>query len=336
MDTPKFEELKEKFLAAWQNIVKKSDEDDIAGIGRERIVVFVVAMILAFCLWLMVNLSLVYNLNIDLPIKLGAVPTEQALAEDLPEEATVSVTGEGWKLINLYNNPPSINIDVSDTEVNLFDQVQQQMNAFSGISIQKVQPLILTVDLEKRISKTVPIRSRINISFEKQYNFVGKPTLRPDSVTIDGAASLIKGISSWPTDSVQLSDVSKNLSRAISLKSPGELITLSHDEVQYSATVSQYTEGEAKVDIVTRNLSQGRLVSYSPSEITVKYDVPIDEYTEVRDQNPFGAFVMYQQIKQDSTGFVTPQIEQMANNNHIKIRSFQPRNVAYYMVLGEQ
>src|SRR6056297_3009595 len=104
METPKIEEIKERLLGWWQNLVKKSDEDDIAGVGRERIVVFFVALVLALSFWLMVNLSREYNLNVELPIQLGAVPTEKALVEELPEKATVSVTGEGWKLINLYNN----------------------------------------------------------------------------------------------------------------------------------------------------------------------------------------------------------------------------------------
>lgn len=334
MESSKLETLKEKIVAGWHNLVKKSDEDDIAGVGRERIVVFIVAFILALCLWLMVNLSLVYNLNINLPIKLGAVPADQALVEDLPEQATVSVTAEGWKLINLYNNPPSINIDVTDTEVNLFDQVQQQMNAFSGVSIQKVQPLILTVDLEKRITKKVPVRSRIQVAFKKQYDFLDAPRLEPDSITVNGAVSLVEDINDWPTDSVQIKNVTTDLSRPVALKTPGELIGLSQSSVMYNADVAQYTEGEAKVELTTRNMPQGRLVSYSPSAITVKYDVPITEYAQVQDQKPFRAFVNYNQIEQDSTGFVTPQIEQTTENHHIHIRSFQPSNIAYFMVLG--
>ncbi|MDZ7682991.1 MAG: CdaR family protein [Fodinibius sp.] len=336
MDIPKMEEFKEMLLGWWQNLVKKSDEDDIAGLGRERIVVFVVAFILALCFWFMVNLSRDYNLNIDLPIQLGAVPTEKALAEELPERATVSVNGEGWKLLNLYNNPPTINIDVSESEVNLYDQAQQQMNSLPAISIQKVQPLIITVELEDRVSKKVPIRSNVDISFAQQYDFVGSPSLRPDSVTITGAASLVRNIDEWATDSVQLSNISTDVSRAISLQSSGELLSISQEDVMYNASVAQYTEGEARVAINTRNLPQGRLVSYSPSSITVKYDVPIDEYTQIQNQNTFRAFVTYQQIQRDSTGFVTPQIEQSANNYNIRVRTFQPRNIAYFMVLDNQ
>jgi hypothetical protein len=78
------------------------------------------------------------------------------------------------------------------------------------------------------------------------------------------------------------------------------------------------------------------MVSFSPLSITVKYDVPIDEYAELKDQSPFRAFVTYRQLQQDSTGFIVPQIEQLTDQFHIKVRSFQPRNVAYFMVVGDQ
>lgn len=335
METSKIEEYKDKLIAGWNNLVKKSDEDDIAGMGRERIVVFIVAFILALCLWLMVNLSVDYNLNVDLPIHLGAVPADKALVNDLPEKATVSITAEGWKLINLYSNPPSINIDVSDSNVNLREQVQQQMNTF-GVEFQTVQPLVLNVQLEDRISKKVPVESKVNVSFKDQYDFLDLPKIQPDSITVNGAISLLENIETWPTDSVQIKNVSKNFSRAISLESPGELVNLSQSQVMYNASVAQYTEGEVNVNIFTRNLPQDRVISYSPVSLTVKYDVPIDEYAQVQDRTPFQAYVNYSQILQDSTGFVTPQIEQIGNNYHVKLRSFQPRRVAYFMVLGQQ
>jgi len=336
METSIIDQLKEKFFALWHNLVKKSDEEAIAGMGRERLVVFIVSFILALCLWLMVNLSRDYNLNVELPIKLGSLPQDKALVSQLPQTATVSVTGEGWKLISLYNNPPSINVDVSDTEVNLYDQVQQQMNAMPDINVQKVQPLIINLKLENRESKRVPIRSRVHVTFDDQYGLVGGHNLQPDSLTVSGAESLIRDIHDWPTDSISFEDVSGNLSRVVKLKNPGELIDLSRNEVIYNAKVEQFTEGEVKVDIETRDLPTGHSVNYSPSSVSVKFNIPIDEYTNLDKTNPFKAFVNYRQIEKDSTGFVAPKIEQVADSTkyHIEIRSYQPRSVAYFNVLG--
>lgn len=336
MNSERIEQLKERFLTAWNGFFNKSDEGELSDAGREKIIVFLVAFVLALCLWLMVNLSRDYNLNINLPITLGNVPPDQALAEKLPNFATVSITGEGWKLINIYNNPPQIYVDVTQQEVSLYDQVRQQMNAVPNLNVLKVQPLFLSLELEEKVSKKVSVRSNIEVSFTDQYGFVEEPRLSPDSVTVTGAASLVEDISYWETDSVEVTDVNNQISVSIPLKQPDSLLSLSTDEVNYRADVSQYTEGEARVYIMSRDMPEGRSVSFSPSSITVKYNVPINEYAEVQSLlNPFTAYVSYNHIRRDSTGFVTPQIERTAGNNyHYEIRSFQPREVAYFMVVG--
>lgn len=335
METSKSDEIKGKISEWWDYLIKKSDEDDIAIVGRERIIVFIVSLILALSLWLMVNLSVDYNLNIDIPIQIASVPTDKALVEELPENATVSVAAEGWKLINLYNNPPTLRIDVNETQVNLYDQVQQQMNAF-GVEIQKVQPSILTVGLEDRISKKVPVRSNVELSFAQQFGMLDSARITPDSININGAASLVQDIDEWPTDSVHIGHISGDLSREIPLQEASELIQLSQREVTYQLNVAQFTEGEAKVNISTRNFPQDRMISFSPSSITVKYDIPIEEYNEVQDETPFNAYIDYSQIIEDSSGFVIPQIEKSVDNYHIRIRSFQPRRIAYFTILGNE
>ena len=333
MASSAFENFKEKVSAFWSDLIKKSNEDEIANVGRERIVVFVVAFILAICLWFMVNLSQSFTLNIELPIEKGAMPDDRALSQALPQTATVSVSGEGWQLISIYNNPPSVNVDVMNPEINLYEQVQRQVNALYDVNTDKVQPLMLTLNLEPRHSKRVPVRPVLDVSFKGQYGFIGEPKLQPDSVTISGAASLLRNIKEWPTDSLSLNTVSSDISRRVQLKS-SELITLSQNEVEFNGQVAQFTEGEANVMLSTRNLPIDQSISFSPSSITIKYDVPIDEYANVEEQQLFRAYFTYQQIQEDSTGYIRPNIEQLSSNKHIKIRSFQPEEVAYFMVVG--
>lgn len=334
MEKSNSDDFKEKLVTAWDKAIKKTDEGSVAEMGREKIVVFIVSLILALCLWLMVNLSRDYNINLNLPISLGAVPENQALSEDLPSTATVSIMGEGWKLINLYNNPPIVNIDVTESELNLYSQVQQQMTTQHDVNVQKVQPLILTLDLEERTTKKVPVRPVVNVSFDDQYDFIGTPSVEPDSITISGATSLVEGIEEWPTDSVAFEEVSRNLSQPVELKDTSNLISLSHTEIEYNASVAQFTEGEAQVDVEGRNLPEGRNVSYSPNTINIKYDVPIHEFPEIQDLNPFEVYVTYEQLMEDSTGFITPQVDITTDDQYnIKVRSLQPRRISYFMIL---
>lgn len=336
MDFDNREQLKNRFLKAWNTVFSGPDEEEMSDAGREKFIVFLVAFILAMFLWLMVNLSRDYNLNVNLPITLGNIPPDRALAEELPNFATASITGEGWKLINIYNNPPRIYVDVTKQEVSLYDQVRQQMNATPELNVLKVQPLFLSLELEEKVEKKVPVRSNVSLTFEEQYGIVGEPVLVPDSVTVSGAASIVRDINSWETDSVGIEEAKEPVFVSIPLKKSGPLLELSANTVAFRADVSQYTEGEVRVDIQLRGMPSGQNLNFSPSSVTVKYNVPIQEYGQVQKVSDlFKAYVDYEQIRNDSTGFITPQIEPSHTSKyHHGVRSFRPREVAYYNIVG--
>lgn len=337
MESEKMEQLKDKFLSAWNSIIQGRDENDSEEGRRGKVVVFIVAFVLSLCLWLMVNLNRDYNLNVNLPIVLGNIPADRALTEELPDFATVSISGEGWQLINIYNNPPQIFVDLTENEINLYDQVREQMSANPDLSVQKVQPLFLNLDMEEKVSKKVPLVSNVNVTFKDQYDFARTPGFEPDSVTISGAASIVQKIDKWETVEVEIENVGDDISTPVSLKQPEALISISPKTVTYKADVAQYTEGESRVFVQSRNMPDGRTVSFSPSFITVRYDVPVDEYAQVQNLGaPFIAYVTYEQIRRDSTGFVVPNIEQSTSTNlNLKLRSFQPTEISYFMVIED-
>lgn len=322
----------ERLKELWQRI-SRDESDQRPGVDREKVVVFFISIFLAFCLWLIVNLNRDFNLDIRLPVEVGNITTDQALAEKLPDEITANVNGTGWNLITLYNDPPHVFVDVSGQEVNLFEQVSRQMSGMANVRVQTVEPLYLQVNLEPKQAKRVPVTPHITVNFAPQYGFLEEPALTPDSITVRGAASQIDAIESWPTDSVTFDAVKGNLSTEIALRSPSTLLTLSQSEVRYEAEVVQFTEGEVSVPVQTRGFSPGNVVSFSPSTVTVKYRIPLSEYASVNQNRPFAAYVEYQQIQQDTTGFVAPRIEQLQDDTHLKVRSVQPAEIAYFTII---
>lgn len=336
MATSTFEEVKKRIWSFWDGLMNRMDEDTGgSGLNKERAVVFIVALILALCLWLLVNLSRDFTLNVNLPVTQGNIPEDKALAEELPDFITVSVQGEGWKLISVYNNPPTIYVDVRSGEVDLYDQVQQQMNALPDINVQKVQPLNLNVELEDKITKLVPVIPHVEVRFSGQFGFVGEPSVQPDSIMVEGAASIVNDIGEWHTDSVVVRKVSADLETELPLREPQRpQLSLATGQVVYRARVSEYTEGEARVAVRTRDLPPGRNITFSPSSILVRYVVPIEEYTQMQDSNPFEVYVPYSDIREDSTGFISPRIELPSDNRfHIRLQSHQPDKVAYFLVI---
>jgi YbbR domain-containing protein len=313
-----------------------TNEVDARAARRERIVVFIVAFIMALSLWFIVNLNGDYNISVNIPLEPGSIPDDMALVEDLPEFVQVEVSGDGWKLVSLYNNPPRVLIDINEGEVNLFDQVRQRFSVEQDVSVLKVQPFAVDIALEEKVSKKIPIRLNTEISFMNRYGLVSAPQITPDSLVITGAESQVEDINEWLIGEVLvLSDVRENISAVIPIEETNPLIESSVDEVTFTADVSEFTEGEVSVYIRTRDLPRGEVINYNPSAVSIRFDVPIELYSEVQNMRPYEAYVPYSEIQEDSTGFVTPDIELIATEYNIKLRSFQPKAVAYFSVVDQ-
>ncbi|WP_020404297.1 CdaR family protein [Gracilimonas tropica] len=312
-----------------------ADEDDARFLRREKIIVFIGAYIMAISLWFIVNLGGSFNLTLNVPVEPGNIPEDMALTEDLPEFVQVSISGDGWQLLNLYNDPPTVVINIEESEVNMFDQVRQRLSYLQEVDIAKVQPLILSVNLEPKISKKVPVKINTNLQFQNRYGLVGEPSYSPDSITVTGAESKIAGIEQWEVkDTLRLSDIRNDISTTLELEGSEGVIELSEQQIRFEANVSEFTEGETTVYIRTRGLPRGQNVNYNPSSVTIKFDVPIEQYANVEKIQPYDVYVPYSKIVEDETGFVTPDIELIANEYELKLRSFQPKAVAYFTVLN--
>lgn len=302
---------------------------------QEKILVFGISFVLAFCLWFIVNLSRDFNITVNLPLEVENLPPDQALVGDLPEHAMVGVTGEGWQLISLYNNPPSITVDATEEEVPLFERVQQQMSALSGINVIKVQPLSLTLQFEEKVTRKLPVELRLDLELRDQFGIIGEPEITPDSVTVIGAASKIEGLEKIQTEELRLDNIQSDRVILLDLVRPATGINLSPDIISYRIEVAEFTEGEVRVPIRIRNLPPGQAVTYNPSTITVRYDVPIDQYQDVQNLRPFTAYIDYHTIRSDTTGLVIPEIERNSDDYIVRLRSFQPRTVSYFNVVDE-
>jgi YbbR domain-containing protein len=303
---------------------------------RENILIFVFSYLTAISLWFAVNLNGIFNITVNMPLEIGTIPNELALTDDLPEYVEVSLSGTALPLINLYNNPPSIPINVDDKEINLFNQVRQQMNSFQEVEVSKVEPILITVNLEKKITKRVPVKINWDFEFEPRFDLISKPTISPDSISITGAVSQLNSVNEWLVqDSVILAGIKDDIEVEIPVINNNPLFEVALQNITLSANVSEFTEDEVTVYIRTRNLPRGQNITYNPSSITIRYDVPLEQFTEITNEVPYAVYVPYRKIQEDESGFVTPDVELIATKYALKLRSFQPKAIAYFSVVDQ-
>ncbi len=303
--------------------------------SKEKTVVFVGAFLIAIVMWLLVNLNGTFNITVKMPLELADLPAEKSLTDNLPEYVEVHITGSALPLIGIYNNPPKIPISVEARSVNLFNQIRQKMSTVQEIEVTKVEPMLIQVNLEDRITKKIPIVLPVELQFEKRYDLISEPIITPDSIEVSGAESQIRYINEWViSDTLKLKAIKTDIKQVVPLKNNNPLVQLNTTEVNYMASVSEFTEGEVNILIKTRDIPRGESIVYNPSSITIKYDVPLRYYNEVSKLRPYEVYVPYAKILEDQTGYVTPDIELTSTNYNLKLRSFQPKVVAYFSVVG--
>lgn len=310
-------------------------DDDSKLFSRQKVFGFLFALFLSLSLWMIVNMGRDYNISMTIPIQIVNLPDDVALSSEVPDHAAVSVSGEGWSLFNLYTNPPQITLSVENQQVNMFEQVRQQIGSISDVSVMQVDPMFLEIETEQRITKQVPVESGVSLSTREQYGMIGSARFSPDSVTVTGPASRVDQIEYWRTRELTVREVNTNVEMNVELEDPGPGLRVEPVQVLLEATIAEFTEAQVRIPVRSRDLPSGVAITFSPSSIVVRYDVPIEQYNAVQSMRPFMAYVDYERIEADTTGLIRPQVERVTNEFDVRLRSFQPTRVSYFNILPD-
>lgn len=109
---------------------------------------------------------------------------------------------------------------------------------------------------------------------------------------------------------------------------------MSEQNITFKAKVTQYTEGEVTVPVELRSAQSRRSVVFSPQKVEITYLAPIKEFPDLKEMKIFSAYVTYNQLMRDTTGFISPKIEQLVKDMHVKVQQVRPKQVAYFNIVA--
>lgn len=325
------------FFDGFKTNILDSSVTDIMKVGqrREFLRTYAISFLVALVMWALVNLGRNYPLRVEIPIMWGEFGENVAPVEPLPQKVIVDFYGEGWQLLNIYGDPPVFRVDATEEAINLQEVMRARLAVFGNLSITNVVPSSLRIRLDEKVEKRIPLRAILDVQFASLHDYIGQPRLEPDSVSISGAKSLLDTLSYWVTEPVQIKDVNTDLNLQLEINPGNSLINVRPKKASFTARVSEYTEGEIRLLVRTENAPSNTAITFSPSVITVRYDVPLIEYARSQEQIPYKAVVPFDELSSDSSGFVSPVITDVSDSLHIKLRSYRPRRVAYYFNISD-
>lgn len=265
---------------------------------RRRISMFFICLGVALAAWLFFALSNSYVYQARTLVRFVNFPQNKAFHSLQSDTVKLQIEGTGWQLLfsKLRISPQSIDIDLKDlnkqTFINLSDQLGYINQQFSSTQkIVYIQPDTLYFDFSSRAIKKVPVELVGDLQFQKQYGISDSVTIRPAYVTITGPKEDLSKIRVWKTDSLNVKNVSGNISKRIPFKRPSMAnINIYPSYAEVSVPVDEFTEKTVEVSIKVANNRNYRDINLLPEKVKITFMTALSNYSKI-DRDYFEATV---------------------------------------------
>lgn len=249
------------------------------GLNQKKVKVFSLFLACSFFAWFLSNLSETYESRADLTLNYRNLPDSLLLGKNSEDIIEAKLRTSGFQFLFYNFVKKRIDVDVSQVEFEngryfLTDDVlKKQIDAqlSQNISLLDVDRSQLVVDLYQVASKEIPIKVNLDLQFQQNHIMDGRPQVTPDHVVVKGPESEIDTLEEIQTEAVQLTNLSTDFSKDVSLVFPKGLDNsiFSVGRVNVSGKVVRFSEKVFETPITVVNPPEGYQVKTFPDAVTV-------------------------------------------------------------------
>lgn len=240
-----------------------------------RTLTFVVCVLLSAFLWSLIRLSKNLLREVSVPVVVTNLPAHQVLMPSAPNAIKLLVEGNGFTLLKTYSQNEALSVDYTDlkhiegAQYCLSKSTREKLtNTYlSNFKIRSVVSDTLTLLLEKKVSKKIPVLMQLNVEYAKEYQLT-ELRITPDSVTAYGSQKAIDTLTQVTFQYTKKKLIKDNFSKNYSLKNT-KYITYDFHTIKMEAFVDKVSEQLLKVPVQVVNVPKDSQVKIFPNEITV-------------------------------------------------------------------
>lgn len=250
--------------------------------------VLLLALLLAFSIWLIHNMALKYNDNLSASVV--AVSNIDGHASKSINECQVTArcraTGYKHLMYGLNSRARSIEVNFpasalkhkSGDEYYILSSdlmVYSGQIFSSGISVEYFNADTLFYRFPFENHKTIPVEAVFSLAYRQQYMSDGRVEISPDSVIVYGEPFRLESINSIKTEPIRYSDLHSDVNGTVKLEQI-QGVRVSDSQISYSIDVVRFTELQTVTPIGAVNVPDGKTLSVYPSvaRVSVKYEFP--------------------------------------------------------------
>ncbi|RPI72672.1 MAG: hypothetical protein EHM47_07755 [Ignavibacteriales bacterium] len=280
---------------------------------RKNLHIIIISLFFSFLLWGSISLSKDYYITIDVPLRVINFPEGYSSGTYLPERISAKIRGNGWKLVavNLGAETEyviSAGEDTGRKYINLRNYLSENQWLSSDLEVIDLSPDTLSIFIEKVAEKKVRIEPNLNLDFKPGYGLATDIEMSPDSTIINGPASFLKGISSIPTEDVELTELDSRVIEQVGLKNfPG--MTYSNSSIAVTLDVQKIVDKNFdNLPVSVFDIPGDREVVLLPNRVSIGLRGGINILGKLN-ENEIKTYVYYRDVVLDTLGSVAPHVE---------------------------
>lgn len=214
---------------------------DLAERLRHNIALRVIALLVALGLWVFVNAGQRESqLSLPVSVSFRALPAGYLIVNSSPDFINLQVSGPSTLLSLLDPGRLGLRLDLSgvtqgQTE---FKIGPQMFNVPRQVSIDRISPASITINVDRLVSREVPVHVTVSGS-PATYFAVASSDANPAAVTVTGPSQTVARLDRIETQPLDLNSASSDVERAVALIGPSNLVRLSSTRVQVRARIHE-------------------------------------------------------------------------------------------------
>lgn len=299
---------------------------------KRNLHIVIIAALFGVMAWASVSLREQYVVTVTAPFVLEDIPDGWAVRSPLPPSMQLRFRGDGWRLATmLMGGVPRLVFSAGTllpgNKPITFNDVAERVLLTPGIQLLDVKPDSVRIDLDRSVRKRVPVVLDCIASFREGYGQVGPTSVAPDSVTITGAESLLRGVESWKTEHRAFENLRAPLDASVPLTPPGaQVFAFSAPSVRVSIWVEPFAEKVfSGIPVDVTGVPPNREVILIPPRIELVVRAGIKQLSMLS-QPDFHVSASYARIAADSTGAVDAEV---AAPPGVQVVSKRPDHIQY-------
>ena len=252
--------------------------------------VLLLALLLAFSIWLIHNLSLRYNDYLSVPVVAHCnLPGHSEVSANRCE-VIARCRATGYKVIkSLMRSGRTVDVtfrpsEMKHKEADMFYVTSADLQTYAHLIYGPDVTLeyFLTDTLFFRFPyenhKVVPVIPITSFTYRNQYMADGELQISPDSVVVYGEPFRLENINAIYTSPIKYTDVAEDI-RGIASLEHLKGVRISDKEVHYSIGVKRFVEIRRMLPVQVINLPSGKDLRVYPSvvEVSLKCNFPLRE-----------------------------------------------------------